>query len=71
MGEKRAIRDKGRWKSYGREEGSNEERAGGQRRGCEGGGERVGSSSRISAPNDESNKTLMDCRLGQIGRPFN
>lgn len=30
-----------------------------------------GCSSRISAANDESNKTWMDGRLGQIGRPFN
>jgi len=36
-------------------------------------GEREGEedSSRISASNDESNKTLMDGGLGQIGRPFN
>jgi len=41
---------------------------GGKRREVKGG---KGCNSRISAANDESNKTWMDGRLGQIGRPFN
>jgi hypothetical protein len=55
-----------------RTEGRGEKRGRGERVGRRPGSEgRRGRSSGISAANDESNKTRMDGRLGQIGRPFN
>jgi len=72
--------ERGRARERGRKEEKRDEgRKGrimstGEKGGCVGGragSERGGRSSGISAANDESNKTRMDGRLGQIGRPFN
>lgn len=60
--ERERKRGEGRWEELQGCERRQREVKGEKEREC---------SSRISAANDESNKTWMDCRLGQIGRPFN